>query len=275
LILAFSACGQAIISRNLSGNFRGIGFQVIVYNFFTGRGNKMPAPFFSVRKIIDYQSDRSMGFRLRQKRSKRILDLIDRVYANRRKVEIIDVGGTREYWNIIPIEYLRRRNVRITIVNLTVPPNSFDMQDTVFSEVQGDGCNLKEINNNQFDIAHSNSVIEHVGGLNRMRGFAKEMRRVGVSYYVQTPNYFYPIEPHFLFPFFHWLPVCIRLRLAMKFQLGCFPRASNIDEARGFVDLCQLLKKRTLLELFPDARLYKERLFLLVKSFVLIRDGTY
>jgi len=246
---------------------------VIVYNFITGRGNTMPAAFFSVRKITDYQSDQSIGFKLRQKRSKRIIDLIEKVYANRRQVEIVDVGGTREYWNIIPIEYLHRRHVRIAIVNLTVPTHPFEEQDAVFSYVQGDGCDLKGIGHNQFDIAHSNSVIEHVGGLNRMADFAKEIRRIAASYYVQTPNYFYPIEPHFLFPFFHWLPVPVRLRLAMRFKLGCFPRASNMDEARSFIDLCRLLKKRTLLDLFPDATLYRERLFLLVKSFIMIRDS--
>ena len=234
----------------------------------------MPAALFSVKKITDYQSDQSLGFKLRQKRSKRIIDLIEGVYANKQQVEIVDVGGTREYWNIIPVEYLRRRNVRITIVNLTVPTDSFEAQDAVFSHVQGDGCNLKEVEHNRFDIAHSNSVIEHVGDLNKMADFAKEIRRIAASYYVQTPNFYYPIEPHFLFPFFHWLPVSVRLRLAMRFKLGCFPRASDINEARSFIDLCRLLKKKTLLDLFPDATLYKERLFLLVKSFVLIRDGT-
>lgn len=234
----------------------------------------MPTTRFSVRKITDYQSDQSIGFKLRQRRSKRIVDLIEKVYANKQQVEIIDVGGTREYWNIIPIEYLKQRQVHIAIVNLTVPSDPSGGQDTVFSCVQGDGCDLREIQQDQFDIAHSNSVIEHVGGLNKMTDFAKEIRRVAASYYVQTPNYYYPIEPHFLFPFFHWLPVPARLRLAMRFQLGCFPRASNMKEARSFVDLCRLLKKRTLLDLFPDARLYKERLFLLVKSFVLIRDNT-
>jgi hypothetical protein len=234
----------------------------------------MPSALFSMRKITDYRSDQSIGFKLRQKRGRRIVDLIERVYEINQKVEMIDVGGTREYWNIIPTEYLQRRNVRITIVNLAAPSHRFDAQDTVFSYVQGDGCHLKEVQANQFDIAHSNSVIEHVGDLNRMTDFALETRRIAASYYVQTPNYFYPIEPHFLVPFFHWLPVPIRLRLAMKFRLGCFPKASDIEEARSFVNLCQLLKKRTLLDLFPDATLYKERLFLLVKSFVLIRDGT-
>lgn len=233
----------------------------------------MPSAFFSMKRITDYQSDQSIGFKLRQKRSRRIVDLIERVYEVNRRVGMIDVGGTREYWNIIPTEYLQQRNVRITIVNLAVPTHGFDAEDAVFSYVQGDGCNLKDVRNNQFDIAHSNSVIEHVGGLDRMTDFAMEMRRVAASYYVQTPNYFYPIEPHFWVPFFHWLPVSVRLRLAMKFPLGCFPKASDIEEARRFVDLCQLLKKKTLLDLFPDATLYKERLFLLVKSFVLIRDN--
>ena len=233
----------------------------------------MPAALFSAKKITDYQSDQSIGFKLRKRRSIRIIDLIDGVYANKQQVEIVDVGGTREYWNIIPVDYLRRRNVHITIVNLIVPEHSVDAKDALFSYIQSDGCDLKEVKQNQFDIAHSNSVIEHVVGLDRMGDFAKEIRRIAASYYVQTPNYYYPIEPHFLFPFFHWLPVPLRLRLAMRFQLGCFPRASSINEARGFIDLCRLLKKRTLLDLFPDAVLYKERLFLLVKSFVLIRNS--
>ncbi len=138
----------------------------------------MPAALFSLRKITDYQSDQSIGFRLRQKRSKRIIDLIERVYANRQQVDMVDVGGTREYWNIIPIEYLQRRNVRIRVVNLTIPESPVDMRDSVFSFVQGDGCDLKEIKHNQFDIAHSNSVIEHVGGLKKMADFAKEVRRI-------------------------------------------------------------------------------------------------
>lgn len=233
----------------------------------------MPSALFSAKKIIDYQSDQSLGFKLREKRSKRIIDLIDGVYADKQGAEIVDVGGTREYWNIMPTDYLRQKNVHITIVNIAAPDRSVDAKDPVFTYVQGDGCDLRDIQSNQFDIAHSNSVIEHVGGLDKMSNFAKEIRRIAASYYVQTPNYYFPIEPHFLFPFFHWLPVPLRLRLAMRFQLGCFPRASSINEARNFVDLCRLLKKGTLLELFPDAVLYNERLFLLVKSFVLIRNS--
>jgi hypothetical protein len=196
--------------------------------------------------------------------------MVEVVYANRRKVEIVDVGGTRDYWNIIPMEYLRRRNVHITLVNISAVENAVDGNEEMFSSVQGDGCGLEDIGDRQFDIAHSNSVIEHVGDWGRVVGFAKEMRRIARSYYVQTPNYFFPVEPHFLFPFFHWLPLAARIRLAMRFSLGCFPKASSIEEARGYIELCRLLTKEELLRLFPDAVLYRERMLLLTKSFVLI-----
>jgi hypothetical protein len=224
-------------------------------------------------KIIDYHSNRSIAFKLRQKRGKRIIDLIEQVYGSKQRVDIADIGGTREYWNIIPEEYLLRKHVHITIVNISLPSDRVGDSDGIFSYFQGDGCDLKGIEADQFDIAHSNSVIEHVGGWENMVYFAKEIRRIAAIYYVQTPNYYFPIEPHFLFPFFHWLPVPARLCLAMRFSWGCFPKAKNVQEAGSYVKLCQLLTKKNLLGLFPDARLYRERLFLMVKSFVMIKNS--
>ncbi|MBN2321558.1 MAG: methyltransferase domain-containing protein [Acidobacteria bacterium] len=236
-----------------------------------GKGILMPAKESPANRKIDHPRIRSASFRMRQKRGGKIVDLIEKIYAKKQKADIVDVGGTKEYWNIIPVDYLHRRNVHITLVNISPPENLPDKHDAVFSYMQGDGCRLKEIADNQFDLAHSNSVIEHVGNWGKMVDFAGEIRRIAKMYYVQTPNYYFPVEPHFLFPFFHWLPVSIRLRMIMRFQLGCFPKAANEEEARVFVELCRLLTKRKLLYLFPDAALHKEKLFFFVKSFTLIR----
>jgi len=233
----------------------------------------MPASNPPAKRKIDNILIQSASFRLRRKRGRKIIDLIEKIYAERQKVDIVDIGGTKEYWDIIPLDYLRGRNVRITLVNISIPENLPDEFDAIFSYKQGDACRLKDIADSQFDLAHSNSVIEHVGTWEKMVEFAEEIRRIAKLYFVQTPNYFFPIEPHFLFPFFHWLPVSIRIRLVMRFQLGCFQKAANAAEGRAIIGMSRLLTKRKLRALFPDAKLHKERMFFLVKSFILIRTG--
>jgi SAM-dependent methyltransferase len=61
----------------------------------------------------------------------------------------------------------------------------------------------------EFDLVYSSSVIEHVPRARRA-AFAAEVRRVGRGLYVQTPAFSFPIEPHALLPFAHWLPPGLR-----------------------------------------------------------------
>jgi SAM-dependent methyltransferase len=60
-----------------------------------------------------------------------------------------------------------------------------------------------------FDLVYASSVIEHVPR-ERRQAFADEVRRVGRGLYVQTPAYSFPVEPHSLLPFAHWLPPALR-----------------------------------------------------------------
>jgi SAM-dependent methyltransferase len=60
-----------------------------------------------------------------------------------------------------------------------------------------------------FDLAYCSSVIEHVAPPDRA-AFAAELRRVARGWYVQTPAYSFPVEPHALLPFAHWLPPALR-----------------------------------------------------------------
>jgi SAM-dependent methyltransferase len=61
----------------------------------------------------------------------------------------------------------------------------------------------------EFDLAYCSSVIEHIAPAQRA-AFAAELRRVARGWYVQTPAYSCPIEPHALLPFAHWLPPAVR-----------------------------------------------------------------
>jgi hypothetical protein len=84
----------------------------------------------------------------------------------------------------------------------------------------------------------------------------RELRRVGQRWFVQTPNRGFPIEPHALLPFVHWLPQ--RLGRAL-WRIG--GSGDPYDEVR-------LLDARELRRLFPDAVIVRERAGPLTKSLV-------
>ncbi len=102
--------------------------------------------------------------------------------------------------------------------------------------------------------------------------FAYEIKRVAKVYYLQTPNFWFPLEPHFITPFFQWLPRKIRIRLILYFNLGWIDRAKNYQEAVEKIDSCQLLTKKELSSLFPEATIYKEKILFFIKSFILIKN---
>src|SRR3989338_3623894 len=178
-----------------------------------------------------------------------------------RPVRILDVGGTQVFWQTM--QFHTEPGVHITILNQTpvkVTHQSFD-SDT------GDARDLSRFKDESFDIVFSNSVIEHVGSFEDQKRMADEVRRVGRHYFIQTPNRYFPIEPHFVFPFFQFLPLTVRIRLVRRWRLGWHPRFTDDDEAREAVSSIRLLTLKEMKTLFPGARIYKERFWGLTKSF--------
>jgi ubiquinone/menaquinone biosynthesis C-methylase UbiE len=133
--------------------------------------------------------------------------------------------------------------------------------------VKGDARDLK-FPDASFDVVFSNSVIEHVGELPDQCKMAEEVKRVGKRYFVQTPNKFFFIEPHFLFPCFQFLPINVRAWLAMNFKLGWFSRQSSFAQAKYLVESIKLFSRSELLALFPESNLYEEKILGMVKSFI-------
>jgi len=114
----------------------------------------------------------------------------------------------------------------------------------------------------EFPIVFSSSVIEHVPN-DLQAAFAAEIRRVGQRYFVQTPNRYFPIEPHYQLPFFQFLPERLRRALNKRFTLGW--------RERGSWEEANLLTARDLRRLFPDAEIHREKLFGLTKSLMAVR----
>jgi SAM-dependent methyltransferase len=120
--------------------------------------------------------------------------------------------------------------------------------------VRGDARALP-FEDGSFEIAYSNSLVEHLHPGDRPR-FAEEIRRVAGRYWVQTPNRYFPIEPHVLLPGFQFLPEGARRRL---WRLG-MPRTPY--------EPIELLGAAELRRLFPEALILRERFAGLTKSLI-------
>lgn len=228
------------------------------------------APPPRLNLLTNYSNPRSLGFRFRARRIGPMIRLIEQAYAQHGCARILDVGGRKTYWKILPPDLLRRTRAQITVLNL--PDDLQGEDDEIFTHARGNACDLREYADNSFHIVHSNSVIEHVGGWPQMKQFAHEVRRVAPNLYVQTPYYWFPVEPHYLTPFFHWLPKPAQVRLIRTFTLGDRGRARDLDEAlTKLEDAPRMLDVKSFRLLFPDCRIHKERLLLLTKSLIAVR----
>lgn len=221
------------------------------------------------KRVSNYDDQNSVGSKLRAKRIAPLLEMIKEVFDAHGEVSIIDIGGSEQYWGIVPLKYLTDHNVQITVVNLRgsrLPPDHGP-----FTFVESDGCDLARFSDKSFHIAHSNSVLEHVGDWSRQVQFANELQRVSQSYFVQTPNYWFPIEPHFMTPFFHWLPAPFRMWLVTHFKLGQFEMAESVGDAVLLTEHARLVTNDMFSYLFKDARILTERYFGLPKSFIALK----
>lgn len=212
------------------------------------------------KRFADNTSSTSVATRLRRERFQLFLDML----GNAPRVTVLDIGGRAAYWQMMTEGSNLLDRLEITLLN--VEDNASTHSN--FTTLVGDGRAMPQFADGQFDIVFSNSTIEHVGDYSDQQQMASEVRRVGRKYYVQTPNRYFPIEPHFVFPFFQFLPIAARAWMLERYTLGWMPRqptrAAALREVRGI----RLLGKAEMRHLFPDGDILEERYLGLVKSFV-------
>ena len=176
---------------------------------------------------------------------------------------ILDVGGTPFNWELVGIRS------RLTLLNLSLP-EGFEALPANYRLVVGSGTQL-EFADGAFDVVFSNSVIEHLESWEQQRAFAREVRRVGRGLWVQTPARAFPIEPHLMTPFLHYLPLAWQRCLLRNFSVwGLIARPSRkaVDD---FLRQTRLLGFHEMRELFPDCEIRRERFLGLTKSYVAVR----
>lgn len=200
------------------------------------------------------ESPDSLSTRLRARRFRLFRESLRVAPTDR----ILDVGGLADTWRGSGLES------QVTLLNLRPVA-----EIAPFRYVQGDACRMDAFAAGEFDVAFSNSVIEHVGDAERQRSFAREVARVAGRYWVQTPWRHFPIEPHVLFPFFQYLPPGAQRAVALRWKYSHFKRHGHdiLDELARL----RLLTVREMKSLFPGARIHLERVLGFPKSVIAAR----
>jgi SAM-dependent methyltransferase len=208
-------------------------------------------------KANDYANPGYIGSKFRKKRF-RFFE--EKLRTLRKPVTILDLGGTVGFW---VNENYHRKDVLVTIVNVRPEESGYPN----IKVIAGDACDLSLFENNSFDIAFSNSLIEHLYTRENQIKMANEAMRVGKYYFIQTPNRYFPIEPHFKFPFFQFFSKSIQVFLQTK---TAFINGFRYDRgyAENMVNEIRLLSRKEMKEFFPKSHLYVERFLGLPKSFV-------
>ena len=211
-----------------------------------------------LKKMVDNRDRRSLAVQFRRRRFAFFQSLLSHL---ERPVRILDVGGTETYWKMMELK--AGDQVFITLLNLT----QIDVSFPNVTSIAGDARAIMA-EDASFDVVFSNSVIEHMGTYQDQLQMAREVRRVGRSYFIQTPNKYFPIEPHFLFPLFQFLSLKMRVFLIQNFNLGWFAKTPDPIKAEEIVSGIRLLDRYEFRTLFPTAMIYQEKVFGFTKSFV-------
>ena len=188
------------------------------------------------------------------------------------RLKICDLGGSQHFWDKLGLDVPREH---ITIYNISHSETQGIDADASHASQRirvliYDGQRIPEPDGS-YDLLVCNSVLEHVPPAQRA-ALAAEMRRVARSVFCQTPASSFPVEPHFLMPFVHWLPRSLGFQLikVSPWRLLSRPDESTIREYWWGT---RLLDSKELQALFPGTRIVGERVLGLTKSYYVTTRG--
>lgn len=204
-----------------------------------------------------------------------------RYFSIDQNTKILDLGSENgaNIFNVLTGEAYKAENVYIADISRDAVEEGAGLYG--FTPVVVDESKNLTFDDGFFDIVYCSSVIEHTtvpkaelwnwrdgrkfreAAWERQNAFAKEIKRLGKQYFVQTPCKTFPIESH------TWLPL-----------VGYFPREALLPvlrlSNRYWVKVADpdfnLLGPREMKELFPDAEIVLESKYGFTKSLMAIRS---
>jgi hypothetical protein len=215
-------------------------------------------PGGAIAKLIDPDHAGSLTHRFRQQR----LEEFKRRFPDLADMRVLDLGGTAVSWGVLGL-----RPASVTVVNLD--HDGKGTNEPWMEIVHADAC---AGGFGQYDMVFSNSLMEHLGGHARRQQFANVVRESAPAWWVQTPYRYFPIEPHWVFPGFQFLPFRMRVLICQHWSMLHMPACKDAAEAADLVASTELISGTEMRTYFPNSEIWFERIAGIPKSLVAIKN---
>jgi hypothetical protein len=209
-----------------------------------------------VSKLIDPDRVGSFTHRCRQHRNEEF----KRRFPSLADMRVLDLGGTAVSWRVLGMQ---PRSV--TLVNLDQAEDGYE---SWMDFVRADACSGDF---GKYDLVFSNSLMEHVGGHARRQQFARVVQESAPSWWIQTPYRYFPVEPHWIFPGFQFLPFRARLAICRHWNTLHESARKDMAEAAELVASIELISASEMAMYFPTSEIWYERIMGLPKSLVAVK----
>ncbi|MBN1816826.1 MAG: methyltransferase domain-containing protein [Sedimentisphaerales bacterium] len=200
---------------------------------------------------------------------KRKYDLFCRLMNPSEHDKILDIGGETESSLCKTLQFIDLFPNQRQLSAINISESQIKTIVEKYPEIDarvGDACELPWPDD-FFDIVYSNAVIEHVGNYDRQKKMASEIMRVSRTWFVTTPNRWYPFEFHMRLPFVTWLPFHGYLYFA---RILCYNHARGKYVCGMKLKQLRLLTENDLKEYFPNSRIIKQRVTFLPETLIVV-----
>jgi SAM-dependent methyltransferase len=199
----------------------------------------------------------------------RKLELFNKLMNPTKEMKILDIGAEINPTNENIIQFIDGYpwNNNVSAINLS--PEHISLIKQYYPEVDarvGDACALPW-EDKHFDIVYSNAVIEHLGSFENQKKMAAEVMRVGKSWFITTPNRWYPFEFHMRLPFVTWLPRNGYIRFGQLISYNHVERKYMTGIKR---DGLRLITAKELKHCFPSSRIIKQRVTFMAETLICV-----
>jgi len=182
-----------------------------------------------------------------------------------RPLRIVDLGGTVSFWEGWGLT--AADGLHVVLINNHVADTSHrdETSRQEFLENRNrDATSLSREELAAFDLIFSNSFLEHLGAPSVQADLARKIEASGRPYFIQVPNKWSPIDPHFprpYVPFFATYPRGLQARLLTWDGLGSSGASPSLAVAMKRLSHYVPLGRGDMRRLFPSAHLEVERPF--------------